>query len=228
MLTFADKVNNFNRQLHYTGNLPENIRIMNPFRESPEALEISSAFYDKYYADTAERLFVIGINPGRFGAGVTGIPFTDTKRLQDVCQIPVEHISTHEPSSVFVYSVVKEYGGPEVFFRRIYINSVCPLGFVRLNDKGNWINCNYYDYKELTRLTEDFMTESLRQQIAFGLRRDLAIVMGKKNEQFLNHLNDKHHFFRKIIQVPHPRYIVQYKSKHAGEYIEEYLRAIGG
>jgi len=49
---------------------------MNPFRENPEALIVSGKFYKKYYNDNNPRFLILGINPGRFGAGVTGIPFT--------------------------------------------------------------------------------------------------------------------------------------------------------
>jgi uracil-DNA glycosylase len=65
--------------------LPQNIKIMNPFKENQKIIPISSSFYEKYYNDNNPRHLILGINPGRFGAGVTGIPFTDTKRLADKC-----------------------------------------------------------------------------------------------------------------------------------------------
>ncbi len=55
----------------------------------------------KYYHDFNQRKFMIGINPGRHGAGVTGVPFTDTKRLESVCGIKMESAHTHE--IIFVY-----------------------------------------------------------------------------------------------------------------------------
>ncbi len=33
------------------------------------------------------RYLILGINPGRFGGGITGIPFTDPIRLQNICGI---------------------------------------------------------------------------------------------------------------------------------------------
>jgi hypothetical protein len=47
-------------------------------------MKICSSFYQKYYADNKKRSLIIGINPGRFGAGVTGIPFTDPIRLKRI------------------------------------------------------------------------------------------------------------------------------------------------
>ena len=77
MKTFADNVIEFNKSLDFQGTLPRGIKIMNPFKDG-QIISISSSFYKKYYNDNRPRHFILGINPGRFGAGVTGIPFTDT------------------------------------------------------------------------------------------------------------------------------------------------------
>ena len=75
MQTFAEKVISFNHRLTYTGNLPEGFKVVNPFLENPETREVMEVFYRKYYNDYQERRFLIGINPGRQGAGVTGVPY---------------------------------------------------------------------------------------------------------------------------------------------------------
>jgi hypothetical protein len=113
MSTFADRIIEFNRSLEFNPELPYGISVMNPFIESPEALKISSAFYKKFYNDNKMRRLILGINPGRFGAGVTGVPFTDTKRLSDKCGLEIKGKHTHEPSSVFIYEVIDAYGGAE-------------------------------------------------------------------------------------------------------------------
>jgi hypothetical protein len=102
-MTFADNIIAFNKHLDFKGSLPGGIRIMNPFKESIYAVSLMEAFYHQYYNDTNKRHMILGINPGRFGGGVTGIPFTDSKRLKAVCHIDYEGKETHEPSSVFVY-----------------------------------------------------------------------------------------------------------------------------
>ncbi|WP_428657763.1 uracil-DNA glycosylase family protein [Runella sp.] len=142
MRTFADKVITFNQQLHFSGTLPKGIRIMNPFREDEKVLPLSSIFYKKYYDDTQSRHLILGINPGRFGGGITGVPFTDPKRLIEKCGIPFPGMLTHEMSSVFVYNVIDAYGGPEAFYQHFYIHSICPLGFTALRDKGKEVNYN--------------------------------------------------------------------------------------
>lgn len=224
--TFAEKIIEFNQSLDYTGELPEGIGIMNPFKENQQIIPLMSTFYRKYYNDYNRRHLILGINPGRFGAGVTGIPFTDTKRLKEGCEIMYNGKETHEPSSVFVYEVIEAYGGANKFYNDFYINSICPLGFIKIGENGKETNYNYYDSAELTRCMMDYMIENIKTQISFGVDTEVCFCFGTgKNEQFLNKLNNQYGFFKKIIALEHPRYVMQYKSKNKALYIEKYLQA---
>jgi hypothetical protein len=226
-MTFAEKVIRFNKSLHYTGHpLPEGIRIMNPFRESEDTMRIVEEFYKKYYNDNRQRHIILGINPGRFGGGLTGIPFTDPKRLASECGIPYNGKITHEPSSVFVYKMIEAYGGAEKFYGDFFINSPSPLGFTSRKN-GKDLNYNYYDSKELAAAVRGFMTESIRKLIDLGICTDACICLGTgKNEKFLRQLNDEFHFFGKITALEHPRFIMQYKSKSMDVYIGKYVSAL--
>ncbi|MEN6332417.1 MAG: uracil-DNA glycosylase family protein [Smithella sp.] len=201
---------------------------MNPFKENEETIPISSSFYKKYYNDNNPRHLILGINPGRFGAGVTGVPFTDTKRLRDKCDIKYSGKETHEPSSVFIYEVIEAYGGIDKFYNAFYINSVCPLGFTISDANGNEKNYNYYDSKELTATVSDFIVDSIKTQIGFGIKTDICYCFGTgKNEKFLGLINKENAFFKKIIALEHPRYVMQYKSKFKNQYIAKYIKAFG-
>ncbi|MFO7827796.1 MAG: DUF4918 family protein [Bacteroidales bacterium] len=225
-MTFAEKVINFNTNLDLTVTLPENIRGMNPFKENKGALEISSKFYKKYYNDHNQRKLILGINPGRFGAGVTGIPFTDTKRLEEKCGIKFNGVNTHETSSVFVYDVIEQFGGVNEFYSQFYINSVSPLGFVKTNKNGKEVNFNYYDSKALQELITPFIIENLKKQISFGIDRNIVYSFGAgKNLKFLQKLNQEYHFFDQIVPLEHPRYIMQYQLKHKQLYVDKYITA---
>jgi len=228
MKTLADRIIDFNRNLDFKGGLPPGIQVLNPFRDHPEVLPIAEAFYRKYYNDTRPRRLIMGINPGRLGAGATGIPFTDTKRLTEVCGLEGPDFHTHEPSSVFIYRLIAAYGGPEEFFGRYYINSVCPLGFVRENAKGRWVNYNYYDSPELFEAIRPFALEKLAEQLAWGLEKEVCYSLGKKNARYLEQLNQQGAFFGRVVPLDHPRYIVQYKSKAMDAYVDRYLKAFGG
>jgi hypothetical protein len=226
MTTLADKIISFNQSLDYKGELPDGINIMNPFKGNDDILEVSSSFYRKYYDDNHPRHLILGINPGRFGAGVTGIPFTDTKRLTNECGLKYSGKETHEPSSVFVYEVIAAYGSVDKFYNDFYINSICPLGFTISDARGNEKNYNYYDSKELTEKMFHFMVDNIEKQIALGMETDICYCFGiGKNEKFLRSVNDNYGFFKTIVALEHPRFVMQYKSKSKSEYIDKYLKA---
>jgi hypothetical protein len=49
----------------------KNTQWLYPFK-NPETYRCMEEFYSKYYSDTNQRILVLGINPGRFGSGITG------------------------------------------------------------------------------------------------------------------------------------------------------------
>jgi hypothetical protein len=223
--TFADSVIAFNRNLRFQGDLLEGYRVLNPYFTNPETLVVMEQFYHKYYNDSQKRRFIIGINPSRHGAGVTGIPFTDTKRLQSVCGIAMPSAYTHEISSVFIYDMIEAYGGASAFYQQFYINSPFPLAIIRHDNSAEGRNANYYDNRLLFLELKPFMIDTLRRHIALGLDTEEVFVLGKKNALFLTAINNEHNFFKKLTVLEHPRYIQQYKSKDKQFYINKYLKA---
>ena len=222
-LTIGQRIIAFNKGLQYTGKLPEGFAVLNPYLDNPETLQVMTSFYDKYYNDEVPRKFIIGINPSRHGAGVTGVPFTDTKHLENDCGIPMISARTHEVSSVFVYDMIAQYGGVAAFYKDYYINSPFPLAIVRKNAQGNWLNANYYDDPELFALTREYMIETLKKHIALGLDTNEVYILGKKNATFLEKLNKEASLFKKMVVLEHPRYIEQYKSKEKQLYIDKFI-----
>jgi len=227
MDTFATKIINFYSTLEFKGTLPPGISIMNPFKENAEIIPVITKFYGKFYNDNYQRHLILGINPGRFGAGVTGIPFTDTKRLSDKCGLSINGLATFETSSVFVYEMIDEFGGTEKFYSNFYISSVSPLGFTAPGRNGREVNFNYYDSKRLTEAVYDFMISTIEQQLEFGIKRDICFCLGTgKNFKFISELNKKLKYFDKIVPLEHPRYIMQYKSKQKQLYIAKYVKEL--
>ena len=224
-MTFGEQVVEFNSNLKYTGKLPTGFQVMNPFLDNTETFSVMTAFYKKFYNDHKQRNFIIGINPSRHGAGVTGVPFTDTKRLQSACGIIMESARTHEVSSVFIYDMIEAFGGVEKFYSKFYINSPFPLAIVRNTVKGN-LNANYYDDKNLFETVKPFMIQSLKDHISLGLDTSEVFILGKKNANFIDKINSQEYFFDKITVLEHPRYIQQYKSKEKQLYIDKYLIAL--
>ena len=227
MLTFADKTILFFRDLKFNGRLPQGTSIMNPFSENKDVFPVVSDFYRKYYSDYRTRHLIMGINPGRFGGGLTGIPFTDSIRLREKCGLSIPGIQSYETSSVFVYEMIDRYGGPEKFYGEYYISSVSPLGFTAAGRKGKEVNYNYYDSKDLTESISGFILDSLRIQLAFGIERDICFCLGTgKNFRFFSKLNEEHRFFKRIVPLEHPRFIMQYRLNQKGYYIENYIEKL--
>ncbi len=217
-MSFAKNILSFLHGLELRVSLPENVEVMNPFRDST-TYNLCKQFYTKYYNDDNPRHLIIGINPGRFGGGITGIPFTDPMRLQNICGIENEFKKKYELSSVFIYEMIDAFGGPEIFYNNFYITSISPLGFTKHNK-----NLNYYDDRNLESSIKNFVIDCIKKQLAFGINRELAFCLGEgKNFVYLSRLNEEMKFFKKIIPLPHPRFIMQYKLKKKEEYIERYL-----
>ncbi|WP_413532222.1 SMUG2 DNA glycosylase family protein [Empedobacter brevis] len=222
--TFAEKVIDYNKNLNYTGTLPKGFQVLNPFLDNPETMVVMREFYEKFYNDYQSRKFIIGINPSRHGAGVTGVPFTDTKRLESVCGIKMHSAHTHEISSVFMYDMIAEFGGAEKFYQEFYINSPFPLAIIH-EQKGKQLNANYYENTTLFESVKPFMIETIKQNITLGLDTSEAFILGKKNATFIEKLNTEYHFFDKLTVLEHPRFIQQYKSKEKELYIDKYILA---
>lgn len=215
----SNKILDFLFNLQFPFDLPSGVEVMNPFSDK-ETARIVSIFYNKYYSDNNPRYCIIGINPGRFGGGITGIPFTDPIRLVKECGIDNIWPRKQELSSVFVYDMINAFGGPEAFYMKFYFTAVSPLGFVRGGK-----NLNYYDDKVLAERIVPFAVECFRLQIAWGLQTSVAFCLGEgTNYKFLSKLNTTYKLFDKIVSLSHPRFIMQYKLKTKDDYINKYLQ----
>lgn len=220
-MSFARRVLEFNRQLQPGWELPDHVEILYPYAEE-ETWRAMDAFYHRYYADEEPRVAIFGINPGRFGAGVTGVPFTDPIRLETECGIANGFRKKPELSSGFVYTVVNTWGGPQAFYSRFYLTSLCPLGFTK--DGKNY---NYYDDKELERAVEPHIVDNIRAQIGLGVSRRVALCMGQgKNLQYFEKLNQEHGFFKEVLPLPHPRWVMQYRRRQLEEFVDLYVETL--
>jgi len=219
-MTWSQKILNYHFDLRSDLKLPHHVQWLYPYQDA-ETRACMKAFYSKYYHDTGQRKLILGINPGRFGAGLTGVPFTDPIRLETECGIKNNFQKRQELSSLFVYDVIHAYGGCKQFYRDMYISSICPLGFIKHNK-----NYNYYDDKALMKTVEPFIIEHLDIQITFGVKTDKVFCLGLgKNYEYLHKLNEKHQFFKEIVALPHPRWVMQYRLKRKDEFLLNYLEA---
>lgn len=219
--TFGRQVIEYTRRFAPFKGLPAGIDILFPF-QNQETRRIVEAFYTRYFDDCHERIFMFGINPGRFGAGITGIPFTDPYHLEVHCDIPNTYPKKKEMSAIFIYDVIEAAGGCQTFYKKVYITAVSHLGFVK-----DGKNINYYDDPALEKAVTPYAIENIRTQIQFGARRDIAYSIGQgKNFKYLQKLNDAHHFFDRIEALPHPRWVLQYRRREKEKHLAAYLQVL--
>jgi len=219
-MAFAEMIINFYRSLEPPP-LPKGIEILFP-QENKEVMKVVETFFCKFYNDTKPRHLIFGINPGRFGAGTTGINFTAPKQLKEFCGIDHSFKSQTELSAEFIYESIQAYGGVEKFYGNYFITSVSPLGFLK-----NGLNLNYYDDKKLQTVATPFIINSIQKQISLGFKTDFCICIGgDKNLKFFSALNQEYEFFDEIVPLPHPRFIMQYRRKQKESYVHQYLLAL--
>ncbi len=211
----------FYKSLQPPTKLPRGIKILFP-QQHTQILSLVEIVLNKYYNDNHQRRLIFGINPGRFGAGITGINFTAPRQVREKLNIEHELGNGSELSAEFIYEMIEHYGGPEEFYHDYFLTSVCPLGFTR-----NGLNLNYYDDPKLFKAVKSFIVDSTRQQISMGFLTDVCICIGgEKNLKFFTVLNNEFDFVKEIIPLPHPRFIMQYRRKQKQEYLEEYMRVL--
>ena len=218
-MKWNERVLNFIQQLQ-PPQVPPPYEVLYPFADA-DVLQACRQFYKKYYADAAPRYIMIGINPGRLGAGITGVPFTDPIRLIDSCGIANPWPRKPELSSIFMYEMMEAFGGVAAFYQQLYISSISPLGFV-----ADGKNVNYYDDRLLAEAVLPFAQQCLDTQLSWPVQRSVAFCIGEgKNLQYLQQLNQQHQWFNQIEALPHPRFVMQYKRTQIDAYIDQYLQA---
>jgi hypothetical protein len=218
--TFGGRAITYFMSLIQPKKLPRGIEIINPYH-SQKVKSVVKEFFSKYYNDNNKRLFVIGINPGRFGGGLTGISFTDPVALKERCVIKNNFSTRMELSSTFIYKVIDRFGGVDKFFSKVFLTALYPLAIIK-----NGRNYNYYDEKKLYLSLKQEIVKTIYSQIDFGAERKKAIILGKKNAEYFLPINEEHKFFEQIIVLVHPRYVMQYKMKSIENHINSYLAAL--
>lgn len=221
MLSFADRLLHFLTSFPAPPLLPDEVVAYNPYQDATVA-KLMTQFGQKFYADQRPRVALLGINPGRFGAGRTGVAFTDPATLTDVCGIPNALPQHPELSSQFVYRVVAELGGPAAFYQDFYVGSLYPLVLLRHGK-----NYNYYDSKALTAALEPDIRRSLQRQVEeLGLVRTAAVCLGRRNGQLFEKLNQELKLFDTIQVLDHPRYLMQYKRRELPMHVAHYVSVL--
>lgn len=222
-MTFAEHVLKMFRTMRIDKPLPEGVSAMNPYADK-EVMALCATFCNRFFNDSRPRSILVGINPGRFGAGITGISFTDPIRLVNPCGIQNTFAPRGELSSEFIYKVIDAYGGVGRFYNDFYITAVSPLGFVQ-----NGKNLNYYDIRALQETVKPFAVKCMKQLLRAPVNRKRCYCVGEgANLKFLTSLNNEYGWFEEIVPLAHPRFVMQYRRKQLNAYVDDYVRKLNG
>ncbi len=201
--------------------IPKEYGCMNPYKNE-DTMQVVSTFLNEYYNDSNQRTLLFGINPGRFGSGLTGISFTDPVRLKNVLDIDHPFEMKPELSSEFIFEVIAAFGGPKAFFESFFISAAYPLGFLFENK-----NINYYEFKDWKKHMFEPLKKELQTNFSWTVNRDVAICIGQgENYKVLNALSQELCLFKEVIPVPHPRWVLQYRRKRKLEFVDQYIKTL--
>lgn len=125
-------------------------------------------------------------------------------------------------SAEFISMVIAAYGGPDDFYRDVYLSALSPLGFVR-----NGVNINFYDDAALEKMMTPHIIEWMNDVFAHSVRRDVTILLGSgKLRTFMERSVRDAVGIKEVIYLDHPRYIMQYRRRDVGDYVQLYVETI--
>lgn len=218
---FAEGVAAFLTSLRLTIDLPPKIDVLDPYQQA-EVRDVVHQFCRRYYRGDHQRLAVWGINPGRFGAGVTGLSFTDPVALTELLHLDASISGRRELSAEFISMVIDAYGGPEAFYRDIFLSALSPLGFA-----SEGTNINFYDDAELARDIAPLIRRWMVEQHQLGLISGRAVVLGTgKLKQYVEREVRQAMGYTTIEYLEHPRFIMQYRRKRVAEFVDKYVQTL--
>jgi hypothetical protein len=201
--------------------LPNGFDVLYPYDDA-EVQRVVRLFYERYLCSGPPRVAVFGINPGRFGAGVTGIAFTDPWALHHQLDIPTTLTGQRELSAVFISAVIDAYGGPDAFYRDVLLTALSPLGFVR-----EGVNVNFYDDAALQQAIVPFISRHIRAVHGAGASASQTLLLGSgKLKHYVQRYLGGEHALGTVNALDHPRFIMQYRRSSMAAYVARYVEAI--
>lgn len=213
-----DFIKRINNTLEVMGVLEkEGITILNGFLQNIDQVR---SYYQEYYSTKSKRIVLCGINPGKNGAGKTGVPFIDFKSLTHL--LPGINQYDSENSAQFVWSIINQIG-TELFFEKVYLTNISWFGFIK-----DGKNFNYYN---LPSHLSDTFTESFLKEMDL-VQPKVIIPLSKEVEQTLIGMKKRGKLNYSIAsRLPHPYYCsigdraLKYKDIYV-EKIQSYIEEL--
>lgn len=191
-----------------------NIGILSEFLDNKKNI---IEFHKKYVQLNSPKIVMCGINPGRNGAGITGIPFIDTNSLSKM--LPDIANPKTEKSAKFFFSIIEEFGIDE-FYSNIHVTNMSWFGFYKL-DNGTNVN-----YNSLPEEIQNFLIDKFVEEMNF-IKPDVIIPIGDiVNWELLYNLKKRDRINAEIApRLYHPAYRLVDRNTYI-ETLTQYLNKI--
>lgn len=185
------------------------IEVLKGFKENIKYIEL---FYNTFYSNSFPKIVICGINPGRFGAGKTGIPFMDFDTLTEIFPELNKNGET-ERSSQFMKSLMHLFNGYNNFFDKFYLTNYSFLGFVRESR-----NQNYYTLPVNAQklISQNFLNEMNIIKPNYIIALSVDVFNDIKNINLNKDIN--------VLRLPHP-FFCSFPSLRP-EYLAKYFNTL--
>jgi len=167
-----------------------NISMLCDFLENWDVIQ---KFNRRYYGGGASKVVLCGINPGRLGAGKTGVPFIDFASLS--AMLPGINRHDSERSADFFNDVIQSIGA-ETFYRHFYVTNISWLGYSHNNK-----NVNYY---QLPDAAKKFVYDMFQWEIQQIGATTIISLSGEVKESVDALFGESD--IETDLQLPHPNY----------------------
>lgn len=192
------------------------VQILTDFLQNEEAI---IEFERLYIEPNKPKIVLCGINPGRYGAGKTGIPFIDFNSLSEM--LPNVNRKDAEPSAQFFFSVVKKFGIID-FYRSFYVTNISRYGFSRISKQKN---VNYYDNTIPTEVTLCLIDKFIREMSV--INPNVIIPLSTCVDYELKKQKGTGRITAEIgTRLSHPSWISTYRRKELEAWVDKYVQEL--
>ena len=197
----------------YSETLERNVKILSDFLDNKDNI---INFHKKYVEPNSPRVVICGINPGRNGAGLTGIPFIDFESLSNM--LPDIQKKDWEQSAKFFFSVIQEFGIEE-FYKNFHVTNISWFGFSRI-DKPK--NVNYFEKDIFTEIAI-YLIDKFVEEMEL-INPDYIIPLSKTVKYELEKLKKQGKIRAEIgTCINHPSWVVTYRRKDLSIWRQKYI-----
>lgn len=192
----------------------KNIKILSKFLENKNNI---IEFHKRYVQPNSPKIVICGINPGRNGAGLTGIPFIDFKSLSKM--LPNIAKEESEQSAKFFYSVIQEFG-IENFYQKFHVTNISWYGFSQIDKQKN------VNYDNISTEIAIFLIEKFVEEMEF-INPDFIIPLSKNVFYELKSLKERNKIKAEIgTRLCHPSWISTYRSNDINLWTNKYVETL--